>query len=168
MTPTTGSMARIEGPRKKRARRIGRVLFIIYMAVLVYFLFFADWYDHAPGAQWEYHYNIVPFREILRYIIKARKIGAAAVLLNLAGNVAGFMPFGFFLPVMSPALRGLLKVTGLGFFVSLEVEIVQLLTRSGRCDVDDIILNTVGAAAGYLLFLLVNRWRKEVQRRYGR
>lgn len=42
--------------------------------------------------------NLVPFKEIKRFIIYYRQIGINAVILNLAGNVVAFMPFGFFLP----------------------------------------------------------------------
>lgn len=42
----------------------------------------------------DYRYNLVPFREIRRYLKYRGTIGSWRVFLNLAGNVVGFMPFG--------------------------------------------------------------------------
>ena len=147
---------------KKRLRLIGIILFVFYMAALMYFLFFADWYHHTPGAQWAYRYNIVPFREIRRFVRKGDRLGPASVFLNLAGNVLGFMPLGFFLPLISPVFRNGLRTVGLGFLLSLTVELVQLLTRTGCFDVDDIILNTGGALLGWLAFTICKGIRRNV------
>ena len=38
---------------------------------------------------------------------------------------------------------------------SLCIEAVQLVTRRGSFDVDDLMLNTLGGFLGYLLFLLM-------------
>ena len=42
----------------------------------------------------------------------------------------------------------------LGFLLSLGVEVVQLLTRVGTFDVDDVLLNTIGVALGYVVYLI--------------
>ena len=44
------------------------------------------------------------------------------------------------------------------------METIQLVTRVGCFDVDDLILNTAGAAAGYVLFAVCNYLRR---RHYG-
>ncbi len=72
-----------------------------------------------------------------------------------------FMPFGFLLPIMSRKLRGFFRIILLGFVLSLAVELVQLATNTGCFDVDDLLLNTVGAALGFLIFALVQRRRKK-------
>ncbi len=146
------------------ARRFGLLLFLMYLVVLTYFLFFADWYDHAPGAHWEYHYNLVPFTEIRRFLKYSGSLSGMAVFLNLIGNIIGFFPFGGVLPVISKRFRNLGIVTFLGFITSMAIELTQLLTRSGVCDIDDIILNTLGTAIGYLLFLLFDTIR--LRRKY--
>ena len=84
--------------------------------------------------------------------------------LNLAGNVIGFLPFGFFLPILSRRLRNGAVVTALGFGLSLLVESIQLVFKVGCFDVDDLILNTLGAAIGYMLFAVCNYLRRK---RYG-
>lgn len=137
--------------------RIGIFFFILYIAVLVYFLFFADWYGRNPYRSAEYQYNIIPFREIRRYFVYRSRLGAKAVFLNLFGNVLGFIPFGFFCPIMSDRLKNGFLVAFLGFAMSFTVEVIQLLTRLGRFDVDDLILNTFGAVSGYLLYCLARK-----------
>ena len=54
----------------------------------------------------------------------------------------------------------------LGFSVSLAVETIQLVTRVGIFDVDDLMLNTLGAALGYLVFAVCNRVRRKIY--YGK
>ena len=44
--------------------------------------------------------------------------------------------------------------------LSLCIEVSQLILRAGSCDVDDIILNTLGGCAGYGLYMLAV-WIKE-------
>ncbi len=151
--------------RERKIRLAGRILFVCYLCSLVYFLFFADWYNHRPGIMEEVSVNLTPFREIKRFIRYRDQLGLKAVFLNLAGNILGFMPFGFFMPVISRRFKNGLIVVLLGMLSSGAVEAVQLITRTGTCDVDDVILNTLGALAGYITFLICNAVRR---RFYGR
>ena len=77
-----------------------------------------------------------------------------AAAINLAGNVAAFIPAGLFLPGLWKRQRnfGIFVLTVLGA-VSL-IELAQLFTCLGSCDVDDLILNLAGAALGFGLFAL--------------
>ncbi|MDO4620105.1 MAG: VanZ family protein [Lachnospiraceae bacterium] len=157
-----------ESFRKRLVRRIGLLIFLVYVAALVYFLFFAEWHGHTPGRYEEYQYNLMPFREIGRFWRHRRVLGRRSVYLNLGGNVAGFLPFGFFLPVITKKLRSGEKVTALGACFSIVVELVQLLTKTGSCDVDDVMLNTLGTAAGYLLFLVCDHLRLNSRAKHRR
>lgn len=135
---------------KKIVCVISWFVFIVYMVALVYFLFFSEQMGRIPCG--EYKYSLVPFREIKRYLIYRREIGLFNVVLNLAGNVICFVPFGLMLPIMSSRQRGVCKITILTFLTSLLIELIQLVSKVGSCDVDDIILNTLGGFLGYLLF----------------
>lgn len=46
-----------------------------------------------------------------------------------------------------------------GFLFSLFVESVQLVSKVGSFDVDDMILNTAGAAIGYMMYTAVQQMR---------
>lgn len=139
---------------KKHHKKIVRVLswfvFAIYLVALVYFLFFCEQMGRVPGD--EYRYSLVPFREIKRCVVHWRAMGLFNAVLNLVGNVLCFVPFGFVLPIMSSRQRGLFRITFLSFLASSLVELIQLVSKVGSCDVDDIILNTLGGFLGYLAF----------------
>lgn len=144
----------------KRIRLAGRILFILYMIALVYFLFFAEGYGRSFTER-KYNYNLVPLKEIQRFIIYRKQLGFMAVFTNLFGNVIGFIPFGMILPVINKKQRSLFRITLLSFEFSLMVETIQLIFKVGSFDVDDLILNTLGGFIGYLLFLICNRIRRK-------
>ena len=68
-------------------------------------------------------------------------------------NIVLFMPLGFLLPFLWQQFRKLWHVAASGFLLSVLVECSQLLNFRAT-DVDDIILNTLGAVCGDLVFLL--------------
>ncbi|MCD7922224.1 MAG: VanZ family protein [Clostridiales bacterium] len=146
---------------KKSIRTLCWILFFVYIAVLVYFLFFSEMLGRV-GTKRVYCYNLIPFREIRRFLTYRAQLGFPAVFLNLAGNILIFMPFGFLLPTMSRKLRGFFRVVLLGFELSLAVECVQLVTRTGSFDVDDMILNTLGSVIGVLIYMVVQH-RRDVE-----
>ena len=136
----------------KMIRVLSWFVFAGYLIALIYFLFFSEQMGRFPSN--EYKYSLEPFREIRRYIIYRKEIGFFNVMLNLFGNIICFVPFGFVLPIMSNKQRGIFKITVLTFLTSLLVELIQLLSKVGSCDVDDIILNTLGGFLGYVLFAI--------------
>lgn len=69
------------------------------------------------------------------------------------GNVGIFLPIGFFAALLWRQ-GSLWRSTLTGFLTSLSIETIQLFIDRGT-DLDDLILNTVGAAAGYLLYRLL-------------
>ena len=145
----------------ERTRKVCRIFawlaFAVYLIMLCYYLFFAE-LTGRTGSE-EYHYNLVLFKEIKRFIRYREILGTKAVLLNLAGNVVSFIPFGLFLPLLSHRCRRFGYVTMLSFDFSLMVELIQLISKVGSFDVDDLLLNTIGGALGYICFLLVDRFR---------
>ena len=143
--------------KEKYALWGGRVLFVIYLAGLCYFLFFAENYGRIHGQE-IYRYNLVPFREIERFWTYRRELGIHSVY-NLAGNVLGFVPAGFFIPILWKNKRGFLFTVCVTFQMSLLVEILQLVLRVGSFDVDDLLLNTLGGILGYVLLILAGKWR---------
>lgn len=139
--------------KKSRGVRIlGKVFFLLYMAFIVYFLLFSDLYGRTGPAS-EYHYNLVLFKEIRRFWTYREQLGTYAVFTNLFGNVLIFVPFGFFLP-MASRYRSFSAAVLYSFSLSLGVETFQLLTKVGSFDVDDLLLNTIGGAVGYIVFII--------------
>ena len=149
----------MSGRKKKIFRAVGKVLFLLYVVFLIYFLFLAEWYGRT-GISEEYRYNLELFREIKRFIIYREQMGVFAVFANLAGNILIFVPYGFFISVASRE-RGFFKTLFFSMGLSLCVEIIQLFTRVGSFDVDDILLNTIGGVLGYIIFLICNGIRRK-------
>ena len=138
--------------------------FICYMILLVYYLFFSEEYGRTEPYD-TYKYNLELFKEIKRYWYNREKIGTLFFLINLVGNVVVFMPFGFLVPVMyreqrkdvvyrGHYFRSMLFVLLLGFLFSLVIEFIQLVTKVGCFDVDDLLLNTSGVLLGYIIYYI--------------
>jgi glycopeptide antibiotics resistance protein len=88
-------------------------------------------------------------------------------LAGAAGNVVLFVPLGFLLPLLAPRLDRFWRTVGTGFVVSSAIELAQVAFPGvRRADVNDVLMNTLGAAAGYLLYRLAVRARE--RRRAGR
>ena len=145
--------------QEKKVRTLGKVLFVLYIGFLIYFLFLSDWYGRE-GVMDEYRYNLELFKEIRRFIVYREQLGAFAVFSNLFGNILIFVPFGFFI-AMASSSRSFFKALFNSLGLSLCVEIVQLFTRVGSFDVDDILLNTIGGVLGYILFAICNQIRRK-------
>ena len=146
---------------ERKIRLTGRLLFFAYILILIYFLFFAEWYNHAPGIREEVRLNLRPFAEIGRFWHHRDSLGFRAVFLNLAGNVIGFIPVGFILPVIDRKFSGFFGTLLTGIALSVIVEILQLLTHVGICDIDDVILNAAGTIIGYVLFRILRRYERK-------
>lgn len=137
---------------------LGKVLFVLYVGFIFYFLIFSESYGRT-GEMSEYHYNLVLFQEINRFWRYREQLGFFAMFTNLFGNVLIFVPFGFFMP-MASKYRSFFMTLFYSFVFSLFVELFQLITKVGSFDVDDLFLNTLGGILGYILFMVCNSIRR--------
>jgi glycopeptide antibiotics resistance protein len=149
---------------KKWVIAIAYALFVLYIFIAAALLFFSPYRQAAYeiNSAGTNPYNIIPFKTISNYIQASSHINQEIWISNLFGNVLAFLPLGFFLPLLFKRYKGILRTTGAVLLATLAVEVLQYMTRVGSFDVDDIILNTVGGAIGYMLFAIVFRL---VQRR---
>ena len=94
-----------------------------------------------------------PGAEIQRFLrVWSDPLYHRAAVVNLIGNVVMFIPLGFGLPWANASLRRFWKTLLVSAGIIILVEITQLVTLLGHCDIDDLILNLIGVAAGYLLW----------------
>lgn len=140
---------------KSRHRILGLILFVLYLILLIYFLFFAEEMGRNPQMREGYSYNLTLFKEIRRFYEHREIIGYRALFLNIFGNVLAFMPFGFFLPMIWKRTDRLFLTAVSSFLMSLCIETVQLVSRVGSFDVDDLLLNTIGGVLGFLAYRLL-------------
>ena len=76
-------------------------------------------------------------------------------LPEMAMNVIFFIPLGFSLPFVLKKSQ-MKRIVICGLLISLFVEVVQpFIGRDGT--ISDVICNTLGAALGYLLYLLMKK-----------
>lgn len=97
--------------------------------------------------------NIIPFYGIFGIL---REGLIAQTILEILGNIIMFLPLGFFLPLLWKKFSSPKTVIIFGAFLSLLIEITQSFSFRGA-DIDDIILNTIGALTGYWLYYLINK-----------
>lgn len=100
--------------------------------------------------------NLEPMVTVKRYLNLIRYSESPYYLVhgwvNLLGNVVMFIPLGYLLPKTFRPLRNFLKMFLLVVLSIVLVEVVQLFTGLGSCDIDDLILNVFGAVVGYLIW----------------
>ncbi len=114
-----------------------RLLGILYILLLYYLLLTTE--GASRGV------NFIPFTEMTRY-----SFGSKSFFYNVIGNIALFIPFGFFVTGTVKAKK-LSEITIITIIISLTAELIQY--RIGRAfDVDDIILNTTGSILGFVVY----------------
>lgn len=108
---------------------------------------FVIWTPEHLDSYFENSLNLVPFRTIAEYLGKG---DFRQFIVNIAGNIVCLMPLGILLPLNFKKQRktGVFLLTCTAIVAA--VEILQIATLSGICDVDDLILNVGGA---FLLYL---------------
>lgn len=144
---------------RNRLRILGRIFFVLYMGFLLYFLLLSEMYGRTELRE-SYAYNLELFKEINRFWEYREVLGWKVVLMNLVGNVVIFIPFGFILPWAS-RYKNFIQTAGYTFLCSLCVECVQLLSKVGSFDVDDLLLNTLGGCIGYITFYACCKIRRK-------
>ena len=120
-----------------------KLFFISYFLLLFQLVTSSDISAHGG-------FNYILFTEIFRY-----EIGSKLFILNVAGNIILFVPFGYFIADYLKSNK-ILPILGISFVTSLCIELVQLYI--GRSfDVDDILLNCIGGILGFVLNRFLNK-----------
>ncbi|MHB9146027.1 MAG: VanZ family protein [Symbiobacteriia bacterium] len=168
-------VAHVNSVSRTKLRVVGWVVFVVYLGLLTNVILFKNhgvflaevilfkdrglifkFASPLPlGVRVREFSNFIPFKTIAYYALGGQSMAVA--LRNLAGNVVAFFPMGFVLPVLLPKMRSVRNVILIAFGVSLCFEVIQLLTGIGQFDVDDVQLNVLGAAAGWLTYWGIRR-----------
>ncbi|MFC9447259.1 VanZ family protein [Bacillus cereus] len=135
---------------------LGRPAF--YFGNLKYFFETGDWHAIHGGL-----INLVPFRSTIRYLTEFDSYNLDIVLMNTLGNVIIFIPFGFLLPLLFKQINNVKMASKIFIKFILLIESLQLLTFTGVFDIDDIILNMLGALIGYGSFVGMKYIRERVK-----
>ena len=137
------------------------VFFVLYSLVLLYVTFgnrntlsgmsIADYFQRSI--------NLVPFKTIslyIKWILDGDRTNNFIPLTNLGVNLILLFPMGFFLPNLIKICRNFFAYTGFNVLILVLIESIQLLTRRGSFDVDDFLLNLLGAVIGYVVWIITS------------
>jgi glycopeptide antibiotics resistance protein len=146
----------------KRRKTGYLILFALYLILLFYLLFFSEKLGRTVVTE-QYRYNLTLFREIRRYY-NLRNSEPKMFLLNIFGNVAAFVPFGYLVPKLKQRSTSFFFTALFSFELSLCVELLQLVFKLGCFDVDDLLLNTLGGMLGYLIYRITHYFNRRKKR----
>lgn len=155
---------------KKAWKIIIGITFVIYCYVVLHIVFLSrvymlryGWGKNTILEYLSFQSNFVPFRTIGEYIAALRNgsMNRSIPIQNLLGNFLLFLPMGVYLPLLFAKLRSFSRTIVMILGVLIGIELLQMFTRLGSFDIDDLILNMAGAMLGYGIYFLYHRWRAE-------
>ena len=100
---------------------------------------------------WDPAVNLLPFRDL----------GDTRYFFQTGMNALMFVPLGILLPLLWPHYRHLPQLAAAGVLTSGMIELLQLFCFRAT-DIDDLLMNTLGAVIGFLLVLWWSRRQSEV------
>lgn len=120
------------------------ILFMLLLTSFVFILkrptihFYKNWYSG----------QLQPFHTIISQIEKA---SLRTFLKNIIGNMFMLVPFSFLLMLLNDKYKSILKQTIIILPTIIIIEVLQAATYTGTFDIDDIILNYLGAVIFIIL-----------------
>lgn len=153
-------------------------IFIFYIFCVCVLTLFPLYLDFSGSRNGYISVNLVPVLFTLKKVLNItnnpdfHNFMLIYWIVNIFGNMFLLLPFGLLLPMLWNKFKDFKKIVLLGFCFSLNIETIQLLSglvgnRGRTFDVDDILLNTIGAGLGFILFdkcLLKISKRKSMKR----
>ncbi len=138
----------------KKRKRLLIAAFAVYLAAAVYLLFMRHAASDMPFLEYvRQNTNFIPFFSF--YVLYKTPYISYRVLVpfcvNLFGNLALFFPWGVLLPMLDRRFKDAKRFFILTACVIIAVELLQLILKVGICDIEDFLLNILGAAAGWLV-----------------
>ncbi len=84
--------------------------------------------------------------------ISSIHIDSADMAAEIVLNILLYLPMGYLLPFVFKSLRGhIVLITMIGFLCSLATELAQYYLQIGICQLDDLVLNTLGTLIGAMI-----------------
>ena len=151
---------------KRLFPRLIAFFFVLYLYLLLDVTLFEKGFGRdtliSSGEQAREYYlqnfvNFIPFHSIWKVYVMGLANGFVSyyyALLNLLGNICVFMPMSFFLLALFKAQRKWYVFLPTITSLVICVELLQFYFMVGSCDIDDVILNVLGAAILYFILRL--------------
>lgn len=128
------------------------LIFVWSLAIMLYLTGIHSVFSFSSDAILTWQGLHIPASEVNLTLFHSLAINSRQYL----ENILLFIPFGFFLPLLWEQYRPLWKTVSCGFLLSLAIEFSQLYNHR-ISDIDDLLTNTLGAFAGWLLWLLLQK-----------
>lgn len=116
-------------------------IFILYICMALYVAGIGNVWDIGKFG------SVIRMEEINFKLFQSD--GMATYILN----IIMFVPLGFLLPLIWKKYRKVWRVLCIGAVFSLAIEIGQLFNRR-QTDIDDFLMNTIGACIGFGIWML--------------
>lgn len=138
----------------KKQKRSLYFIMLLYLAAVIYLLFCRHASSDIPlGEYARYNTNVIPFFSF--YVLYTTPYISSLVLVpffkNLIGNLVLFIPWGIMLPLLGKRYKSAKHFFLITAAVIICAELLQLVLRVGTCDIEDFLLNMLGAAGGYII-----------------
>lgn len=149
------------------------VIFIVYIIFLIKIILFKykgliTTFDNLMTGELSgfRSFNIIPFRSIWEFGKLMFRGYFSRGFNNIIGNIFVFAPFGYLIPFLYKKCEKWKIVAAIGLFASLFLELSQYFLYLGSADIDDVILNLLGVALGFLFFRGIRKItdKKETER----
>jgi glycopeptide antibiotics resistance protein len=112
----------------------------LYLAVMLYLTLLFWPGDHPPP-------NLIPFRSMASDF----RHGGRDLIVNFVGNIVALIPLGILIPSARRGPTRAWHVAMVAMLFSGGIEVTQYASGRRTGDVDDVILNTLGALLGYAI-----------------
>ena len=131
---------------KKYRKTIFTILFLIYVAIVLRITVFRSTFTLQHLCQ----DGRIILTIFAGYIDLIRQKNWFAFIYLFVGNIIWFVPFGMYVQYIKKPKK-LLYIAFCGFLFSLIIETLQYVFGTGFSELDDLILNTLGAWIGAVL-----------------
>ena len=99
----------------------------------------------------EYRMKLTPFWSYREVFVENNK----DLIGQMVCNILVFLPWSLLLAFNFPSMRKFFCSIGSALFFSLFIEIIQLVSKCGLFEFDDIFHNTLGATIGYVIYVFI-------------
>lgn len=159
LTPWRQQRLRKQGLKSGTAREVCLLLFVMSVCGILSVTLRppTGWGTPLPEKLdvWE-NVNLIPFKMFRIYGFYFRWGNFLYILINFIGNMLVFLPLGFFPALLFRKPKWWRSVL-VGGGISVFVEFGQFFLMR-QSDIDDVILNALGALLGYWTFLLLRKF----------
>ncbi|GEN36874.1 MULTISPECIES: VanZ family protein [Aneurinibacillus] len=151
-------LQKLISPYHKIIKNLFWFVFIAYSLICINKLFLSP--RRLANIKFPEHYlpsyNLIPFKNTFEYATQFPD-RIEVWLYPLFYKVLLFIPFGFLLPFLFRNMQKTKNTVLLAIIVSATIKTLQYITHLGEFDVNDMILNPIGALIGFYTFILLRK-----------